>query len=184
MKLLTRTGTLLVIVALLFLAAMPAYAQVSTSKTSISYGSVVATTTKTDSFYVKSTVPLQLNSVTTSTSHFVVLDNPGGIIFDSVKVRISFAPTAVGTLVDTVVLSHSGSTVPVKFALSGTGLSPIVLGSPRTGATLTTLAMVDTFATHPRLDSLTIRNTSKSSMTVTGLSFTSAKFTVLTATPF
>ncbi|HCA80085.1 MAG TPA: hypothetical protein DEP53_10165 [Bacteroidetes bacterium] len=184
MKLLTRTGTLLVIVALLFLASMPAFAQVSTSKTSISYGSVVATTTKTDSFYVKSTVPLQLNSVTTSTSHFVVLDNPGGIIFDSVKVRISFAPTAVGTLVDTVVLSHSGSTVPVKVALSGTGLSPIVLGSPRTGATLTTLAMVDTFATHPRLDSLTIRNTSKSSMTVTGLSFTSAKFTVLTATPF
>jgi len=184
MKLLIRTGTLLVIVALLFLAAMPAYAQVSTSKTSISYGSVVATTTKTDSFYVKSTVPLQLNSVTTSTSHFVVLDNPGGIIFDSVKVRISFAPTVLGSIVDTAVISHSGSTVPVKVALSGTGLSGLVLTSPRTGATLTTLTAVDTFAARIRYDSLTILNTTKTPFTVSAITVQNPEFTVLTALPF
>ena len=61
MKVLIRPGTLLVMVALLLLAAMPAFAQVSVSKTAMSYGSIIVSVPKVDSFYVKSQIGYQIN---------------------------------------------------------------------------------------------------------------------------
>ena len=184
MKLLIRTCTLLVMVALLLLAASPAFAQVTVSKSAISFGSILALTPKVDSFYVKSQIGYQINSVTTSKPEFVVLGNPTGIIADSMKVRVQFTASAVGAVADTVFVVHSGPGSPLKVTLSGTGISGLVLTSPRTGATLTTLALVDTFATHPRLDSLTIRNTTSTPMSVTGFTSRTSKFTVLKSVPF
>ena len=161
MRQMIRPGILLMLVGIfLLIAVSPVVGQVSVRPTSLSFGSVVAGKPKIDSFYVKSTVPYNLNTLTTSTSSFTIDGDPRGIILDSIKVRIKFSPATVGAVTDSVVITHSGSAEPLKVYLTGTGLSGIVLGSPRTGATLATFTMVDTFATHTRVDRLTIRNQS------------------------
>jgi len=184
MKLLIRPSTLLMLVGILLLtAAMPAFSQVTATKSSISYGSIIAGVTKIDSFYVKSTVPYNINSVITSLPQFTILDDPRGIIMDSVKVRVSFIPNGVASFVDTVTVSHSGPGGPLKVAVSGTGISGIVLASPRTGATLATLALVDTFAARIRYDSLTIRNLNKTAFSISAITVRNSEFTVLTSLP-
>jgi hypothetical protein len=179
------SALLIVCGILLFAGTVPTLAQVKTSKTVIDFGSLlVGGVSKTDSFYVKSSVPYNLNAVTTSTTSFTILGDPRGVLFDSIKVRVQFSPIAVGTFVDSVVLSYSGSLTPLKVALSGTGISGIVLTSSRTGGTLATLAMADTFATTTRVDSFTIRNTSASAMTVSAITAKTSLFRVLTSLPF
>jgi len=185
MRQMIRPGILLMLVGIfLLIVVSPVVGQVSVRPTSLSFGSVVAGKQKIDSFYVKSTVPYNLNTLTTSTSSFTIDGDPRAVILDSIKVRVVFSPAAVGAIVDSVMITHSGSTDPLKVYLTGTGLSGIVLGSPRTGATLATFTMVDTFATHPRIDSLTIRNQSGLSFTVTAMSIRNPEYTILTAVPF
>jgi hypothetical protein len=187
MKQLTRIGVLAVLVAVLLIAgALPSYAQLSVSKSSIAFGSVaVGLTSKADSFYVRNSTQTgyAVYGITTKTSRFTVTGTPGTVT-DSIKVRVTFTPDAVGAFTDTVTIVHSAPGAFLKVVLSGTGISGIVLASPRTGATLTTLTMVDTFATHVRVDSLTIRNVTGSAFTVSAMTIANKEFTVLTAVPF
>jgi len=186
MRYLTRLGTLLLLVSMLLLAgALPAYAQLSVSKSSISFGSVIASQSKTDSFYVKNSTQLgyAISGITTGSSRFTATGFTG-ILADSVKIRVTFIPDGVGTFTDTVTVTHSAPGGILKVALSGSGLSGILFKSPRTGATLATLSMVDTFATSIRYDSVTILNSTSSAFTVSAITVRNPEFTILRAVPF
>ena len=186
MKQLTRTGALALLVAvLLVVGALPTYAQLSTSKSSITFTSIIAkTTSKADSFYVRNSSQLGyfINGITTGTSRFTAT-GPTGVIADSIKVRVTFTPDGAGVFTDTVFIAHTAPGALLKVVLSGTGVSGIVLASPRTGGTLTTFSVTDTFATHVRVDSLTIRNTTATAFTISAMSIANKEFTVLTPLP-
>lgn len=187
MKYLSRHGTLLLLVLMLLLAgALPAYAQLSVSKSSISFGNVIASISKTDSFYVKNSTQLgyKLNGFSTQSPRFTLAGDPNAIVADSVKIRVTFTPDSVGAFSDTVTITHSAPGGILKVALSGSGLSGIAFLSPRTGATLATLSMVDTFATHIRYDSVTIKNSTSAAFTVSAMTVRNPEFTILKAVPF
>ena len=171
-------------VTLIALSAPPISAQLSVSKSSISFGSVVVPGSKTDSFYVKNSTQLGyvVTGITTSTPRFTASGSIG-VVTDSAKIRVTFAPDGVGTFADTVIVSNNAGAT-LKVTVSGSGLSGVVLGSPRTGATLITLTMADTFATAARVDSFTIRNTTTSAMTVSAISAKTSLFRVLNILPF
>ncbi len=182
---LTNTRARLVLAAtLLIVEAQSAYTQLSVSKSSITFGSFVLPGSKTDSFYVKNSTQIgyALEGITTSTPRFTASGSLG-IVADSVKIRVTFAPDGVGVFADTVIVANSAG-ASLKIILSGSGLSGIVLASPRTGATLAMLTMADTFATATRVDSFTIRNISTSAMTVSAILAKTSLFRVLNTLPF
>ena len=162
-------------------------AQLATTKTSLSFGSVTVFASKSDSFYVKNSTQLgyALTGATNKSSRFTVSGTVTGIVADSVKIRVTFSPDSVGALLDTLIITHSvPNLAPLKVVLSGTGVLNIRLTNPRTAALVTSLAMVDTFATHARRDSLMMKNDASDPVTVSSISTANPEFKVLTPFPF
>ena len=158
--------------------------QLVSTKTPLAYGSVLVGSTQADSFYVKNKSNINYNVSAISnlqTARFVLSATPGALnAGDSLKIKVTFTPDSVGNLSDTVSITHNAPFGnPLKVPLSGTGGNPLRLVN-RTGATLTVMAMVDTFANKLRKDSVYIRNVGGSGFNVTSVSLSNPEFMVLT----
>ncbi len=103
-------------------------------KTSIAYGNVAKNTTKTDTVKVvnSSINTLTVDSIYTKTSAFVVDRISGTVGTDTLKVAVSFTPSAIASYVDTVYLRNNSTTPLVKISLSGNCPAPTILCIPRT----------------------------------------------------
>jgi hypothetical protein len=103
---------------------------------------------------------------------------------DSVKVRVTFTPNAVGAVADTVVITHNNSAQsPLRVPMSGTGINPLRITNPRTGANLTSLAFTDVLGGQEQLDSVTIKNDGTASVTVSAVTFGHAAFSTTNTLP-
>ncbi len=167
-----------------------AAAQLKSTKTSIDFGSVRALTSKVDSFYVRndSSFAQTLTGATAGNSRFTITGNLAAVLNfrDSTVIRVSFRPELIGTFNDTVTVTHSSPSGnrTVKVALVGRGVDNIRFLNARTNVAITSLAMVDTFATHTRLDSILIVNDASNIITVSAITFSNSEFQVLSSYPF
>ncbi|MBI3111113.1 MAG: choice-of-anchor D domain-containing protein [Ignavibacteriales bacterium] len=174
--------------ALCVLATSNVFAQLTTTKSSIAFGNVIGLTSKADSFYVKNTTQFgfSLTGISKNTTSYAVEGNPTALILpnDSVKIKVTFTPAALGSIPDTVRITHNSSSQQAfRIPLSGTGTNPLRITNPRTGAVLTSLAFTDVLSGSPRLDSVTIKNDGSAAVTVSAVDFSHASFTTLLATP-
>ncbi|MGB2869038.1 MAG: T9SS type A sorting domain-containing protein [Bacteroidota bacterium] len=95
------------------------------------------------------------------------------------KVVVTFLPPSVGSFADTVVVNHDGTVgPPIKIPLSGTGPNTLSFLS-KTGATLTTLALANAFPNQLRSDTIYVKNSSGSTVTVTGITTNSPEYSIL-----
>ncbi len=109
------------------------------SKTSITYPATQVNTSRADSLYARNggALPLVISSITSNSARYVVTPasanvSPG----DSVKIRVTYTPIAVGT--DTgrvIILSNSQGTPRRDVMLSGSGI-----GAPSIVVSVTTIA--------------------------------------------
>lgn len=154
-RLIRSLATGLLVVALCVLATSTAFAQLVTTKSSIAFGNVIGLTAKADSFYVKNTTQFgfSLTGISKNTTSYVVEGNPTALIFpnDSVKIKVTFTPNALGSIPDTVTITHNSfSQAALKVPLSGTGTNALRITNPRTGAVLTSLAFLPMSCPDPR----------------------------------
>ncbi len=98
-------------------------------KTSIAYGNVAMNTTKMDTIKLinSSISTLLLNSIYTKTNAFAVNCADGTVGTDTLKIAVSFTPTAIANYIDTVYLSNNSATPMVKIPLSGFSPAPTIL---------------------------------------------------------
>lgn len=159
-----------------------------TSKTSLPFGSVLALTSRADSFYVRNTSQseFQLTGINNLSPQFRVEATVPVILRggDSVKVHVTFTPNSVGAVADTIVITHNNSAQgALRVPMSGTGTNPLRLTNPRTGANLTSLAFTDVLGGQEQLDSVTIKNDGTASVTVTAVTFGHAAFSTTNTLP-
>ena len=156
--------------------------QVVATKASIAFGTVAVNASKKDSFYVTniSSQVRTISGITVGTAAYSLSYtgstlNPG----DTMKVVVTFLPPSVATFADTVVVSHNGAVgSPIKIPLSGTGPNTLSFVS-KTGAPLTTLALANAFPNQLRSDTIYIKNSSGSAVTVSGITANSPQYSVL-----
>jgi hypothetical protein len=164
--------------------------QLTVSKTSIAFGSILAATSKVDSFFVKDTsaTSATITAVTNAKSQYVVTAKDGNLTptlasMDSAWYYVTFTPDAVGAVADTVKLTYAAGTIAIP--LSGTGTNPILTRNAA-GATITALSWV-TDTLRPgvaKLDSFQIRNNGLAAINVTGFTNANDEFTFSPAPPF
>ncbi|MEX0735871.1 MAG: choice-of-anchor D domain-containing protein, partial [Bacteroidota bacterium] len=193
-RLIRSLATGMLVVALCVLATSTTFAQLTTSKSSLAFGNVVGLTSKADSFYVKNTSQstFSLTGISNASSQYMAVfdlppSNPGASLVpgDSIKVRVTFLPTALGVQRDTVVITHTSHTQsPISLPLSGTGTNFLRFTNPRTGAVLTSLAFTDVLSGTARMDSVTIKNDGSAAVMVSAVDFSHASFTTPLAVPF
>ena len=129
----------------------PASAQVTSTKSTVGLGSIRVYTTKTDSFRIKNSyasTAVNITAVTNNSSRFTVTTSAGPLTtslaaLDSITYYVTFAPDSVGTVLDTIVVTHDSGTVTIP--LSGAGTNNISLLTPAGGA-MTSKALANSFA--------------------------------------
>jgi hypothetical protein len=164
--------------------------QLTVSKTSIAFGSVLGNVAKVDSFFVKDTsaTSATITAVTNAKTQYVVTAKNGNLTptlasKDSAWYYVTFTPDAVGAVADTVKLTYAAGTIAIP--LSGTGTNPILTRNSA-GAAITGLSWVsDTLRPGvAKLDSFQIRNNGLASINVTGFANVNDEFTFTPAPPF
>jgi len=95
----------------------------NSSKTSITYNNVTNGTTKLDTIEIvnSSINTLIIDSIYTNTSTFTVDRTTGTVITDTLKLVVSFTPSALISYTDTIYLQNNSATPLVKIPLSGNG---------------------------------------------------------------
>lgn len=170
--------------------ASGALGQFQANKASIAYGSMLVYTTKVDSFSVKDTSasPESITAVTNSRSQVVVTAKNGNMTptlaaGDTVWYYVTFTPDTVGSVADTVKVTHAGGTISI--ALSGTGTNNMSTrnsaGATITGLTWTSDTLNPGIA---KLDSFQVRNNADYAINVTGFTNANDEFTFSPTPPF
>ncbi len=99
------------------------------SSTSLSYGAVARNSTKIMTVKVTNTSINQLNidSIYTKTSTFIVDKVKGSIALDTLALSIMFNPTVTGVFTDTLYLQNNSETYLIKIPLSGSTPTPVLV---------------------------------------------------------
>jgi len=145
----------------------------ASSSSSIAFGSVAKNTTKKDTVRVVngSINILFVDSIYTKTSAFTMDRASGTVGTDTLRIVVSFAPTAAGSYADTLYLRNNSANPLVKIHLSGSSPAPVL------NASTTSL----NFGEQVKGDSATmtayLRNTSISAMTISGITTNTSVFT-------
>jgi Domain of unknown function (DUF4082)/Abnormal spindle-like microcephaly-assoc'd, ASPM-SPD-2-Hydin len=155
--------------------------QLTASPTTLSFGSVALNTATTQSLTLTSsgTSPVTVNSASTTGSSFTIIAgafpatlNPG----QSLTLQVEFKPTAAGSATGQLTISSnstSGSTAGV--ALSGTG----TLANAQLSVNPVSLNFGSVALNTPTTQSLTLKSTGTSPLTVNSASVTGAGFTIV-----
>jgi ligand-binding sensor domain-containing protein len=108
------------------------FPMITMSKTSITYGSVAIGKTKRDTINVinSSVNRLIVDSIYTKTPAFTVDRMNGTVGSDTMKVVVSFTPTALASVVDTLYLRNNSVQLLLKIAISGDSPVPVLQMSP------------------------------------------------------
>lgn len=168
---------ILLVVCMSILVFSDAQAQLKMSKTSIAFGSIVAQTSKTDSFYVKndSTAALSVTGMTLNTAHYAVVGNTSFTINggDSVWVKVTFTPASVGSFPDTLKIANDAVSTanPLKVVLSGSGTDQLTVSK-------TSMAFGAVLATQTKVDSFEVENKFTSAISLTSVTTGTAFFTI------
>ena len=101
------------------------FAQLVTSAQSIAFGAIKVDSSAVQTVVIKnnSVNLLVIDSIYTTTPEFLVDQQSGAVLGDSLNLLVAFMPTTVGTFKDTVYLRNNGSVSPIKLPVSGTATS-------------------------------------------------------------
>lgn len=107
----------------------PLAPNLTTLKSAITFGSVAKNSTKMDTISIRnsSSIQLTIDSIYTKTAVFAVNKVSATVGADTLKIVVSFTPTAIASFTDTVYLRNNSSTPLVKVALSGNSPAPGLL---------------------------------------------------------
>ncbi len=151
-------------------------AQIRMSKTNIAFGSLRATTSKVDSFYVKDTsaTGTTITAAATATGRYVLTATAGNLTpslaaGDSVWYKVTFTPDLIGVANDTVAVTHAGGTL--KLPLSGTGTSNLDLSK-------VSIAFGSVRFTITKRDSFYVKNPTATGSSITALANAYNRYTV------
>ena len=145
---------------------------------SIDFGSVVTSTTKTDSVYVKNTglAPLMVDSVKSDDLNFAATPGTGSIApGDSAWFHVTFSPVGIGPKSGNIQFFHNATGSPNSVAVSGTGyvLAPGFSVNP-TSLNFGTVAVLSSMQ-----ESTYVKNTGNAPLNVSLAGTDNITFTVL-----
>lgn len=152
------------------------------SSSSINFGNVEVGTSKKDSVYVKNigTSNFNISSVTSDNALFTVDPTSAVVpVGDSVKFRITFSPSVLGSQSGTITFIHTGGGSPHLLSVTGTGVvaAPVFSVSP-SNLNFGTIAVG-----YAKTDSIKVKNLGGSNLVISSIQSFSADFTVLPLAP-
>jgi hypothetical protein len=155
---------------------MPAFVM---TKTTISFGNVRLTATKSESLYVKNpgTYALTVSSVVSSDTALYKVTPASALIQpgDSTKVKISFAPKAQGTRDAKILLTHNAPKGKDTISVTGVGVTPIF-------SSVNNKTIGTTLVSQTRKDSILVKNAGMDTLIISGFTSSSSEFVVVQAT--
>jgi hypothetical protein len=151
---------------------------------SIAFGNVAVSSSKTDSVYAKNTAgqSLTISSIVSSdTSAFAVTSSTGPLTVlpgDSTRVRIVFHPRVPGQRGGRITLTDTGPTSPDTLHVSGTGVVPVIAITP------SPLSFGAMSLTQSRVDTVLVRNPGGVALSITSIvSSNTSQFGILDTGP-
>jgi hypothetical protein len=142
--------------------------------TVLNFGNTVKGTSITDTIRIINTTPLQavtIGSVTTNSSVFTAAKNISSITSDTLKIAVTFTPTAFGTFTDTVFVGNSTSTSLLAIPVSGASPNPAI------SAWVGTLAFSNTVKGDSSSLKFFVKNSSMNAATICSTQTSSTVFT-------
>ncbi|MBS4029014.1 MAG: choice-of-anchor D domain-containing protein, partial [Ignavibacteriales bacterium] len=145
------------------------------SPTSLSLGSVLLGTTKTDSLTVTNVglVDLTISNVTSNNAQFSV--TPTSVVVAASQSKmfyVTYSPTTASAQSATITFTHSGATSPNTVSVTGTGITPVFSVSP------SSVSFGNVVLGTLKLDSVAVTNTGTASLNISNVSSDNAEFTV------
>jgi len=147
----------------------------SVSPTSIPFGNVLVGASKMDSVTVTNTgtSALNISAVISNNARFTVSPSSGSIAPSGTqRFYITFSPTATGAQAGSIIFTHDATGSPDTVSVTGTGVAPGWSVSP------TSIPFGNVLVGASKMDSVTVTNTGTSTLTISGVTSSNARFTV------
>gem|GEM_PF-734376 len=149
------------------------------SPAGLAFGYVLLGTAKQDSITVNNTgtTPLNISTVTSSDSKFIVTPTSGTIAASgSKKFYVAYHPVSTGADSAAITFTHDGITSPDVIAVQGVGSTPVFSVAPINLDIGTILVGLT------RTDSVTVSNTGTATLNISSVTSTNSQITVAPAT--